>query len=98
LIFYYQVTKSFLNSIGIHSDNSAASLFFYYFIDGIQFNSGQENNSYYEEVKLAEIRSNLKKVYNWTKSVPITRQAAHNCSDLLIYAGMDNEIYHSFNN
>lgn len=88
----FQVTKSFLSSIGIRDDSSAASLFFYHFIDGVRYTSvvTQQNGSDYDAIKLAEIKANLKKVFNWTDSIPITRLAAHNCSDLLIYTGFEN--------
>ena len=82
----FQVSKSFLEPLGVNNDSKALALLIEEFIDGYKQDTNTLMSRSQEDFnKIDALSANLEKFYNWNKRNAITQMATQKCSDMIVY-------------
>ena len=83
-----QVSKSFLEPLGINNDSIAKTIFLEEFIQGKKATPKKSNEKTQEERDvLYGIKNKLQNYYSWIWNSSAAEMAGQNCSDMLVSVG-----------
>ena len=83
-----QLSKSFLEPLGLNNDSRAKNLILEEFIDGMKKSPNKTIQRSDDDIKVLEgINKKLEEYYGWNSEQSFVEMAGQNCSDMLIQVG-----------
>ena len=84
----FQISKSFLDSLGISDNPKAIKLITEEYIYGQKAKYNKTSEEIQEEALILKmISKNISENYKWDPKTPVSEMVAQNCSDMLVQIG-----------